>query len=160
MLFEKIRKKGIKWFFWRLKNEFRKPTKAPTKFIIDGWLRIHKMISGTRKDNDKEELLYAIFDLKIAPITFNIVDFLILSEYEASQRGKKGFVILFVPQGSSRMHNWGEYDSLYDSDYKVWAFHNIVIAICPARPWPAALDISFEIQYQNNHQLFRKVTSM
>ena len=156
MLFDKIRKKGIKWFVWRLKSEFRKPTKAPTKFIIDGWLRIHKMISGTRKDNDKEELLYAIFDLKIAPITFDINEFLILSEYEANQRGKKGFVILFVPQGKPTSYGWKEYDSLYDSDYKVWAFHNIVLASTLLAPkckgiyiLPRRSDISTFIEKQN-----------
>ncbi|SVE02139.1 uncharacterized protein METZ01_LOCUS454993, partial [marine metagenome] len=99
MLLEKIRNKGIKWFFWRLNSEFRKPTKAPTKFILDGWLRIRKKISRTRNVNDKEELLYAIYDLKIAPITFDIIEFLINSEYEANRLGKKGFVIVFVPQG-------------------------------------------------------------
>ena len=134
MLLEKIRKKGIKWFFWRLKSEFRRPTKQITKSIIDGWLRICKKISGTQKNNDEEELLYAIYDLKIAPITFNIADFLIVSEYEANKSGKKGFVIVFVPQGKPSSYGWEEYEAIFDSDSKIWKFHNIVLPITLLAP--------------------------
>ena len=139
MLLQKIRNKGIKWFFWRLNSEFRKPTKASTKFILDGLLRIRKKISSTRKDNDHEELLYAIYDLKIAPITFDIIEFLINAEYEANRVGKKGFAIVFVPQEGPADFGWEEYDAIFDSDMEkakslreesnAWKFENIVLAI-------------------------------
>ena len=144
MLLKKIRQKGIKWFFWRLNNEFRFPTNERYPImasIIDGSLRIRNKISGTRKANDEEELIYSIYDLKIAPITFDIIEFLIHSEYEANRLGKKGFVIVFVPVGSSQMKtdwapedNWAFYHSVYDSDYKLWAFHNIVLPITLLAP--------------------------
>ena len=129
MLQKKIKNKGIKWFFWRMRSEFRTPTKAITKSIMDGSLRMRKKLSDSQKDKNEDELLYAIFDLKITPITFNIVEFLISSEYEASQSGKKGFIVVFVPEGKALSYGWEEYDSLFDSDQKLWKFHNIVLPI-------------------------------
>jgi len=79
---------------------------------------MRKKLSDFQKDKNEDELLYAIFDLKIAPITFNIIEFLMSSEYEASQSGKKGFVVVFVPEGKPLTYGWEEYDSLFDSNQK------------------------------------------
>jgi len=128
-IIEKIRRKGVKWFFWRLKNELRFPSKRITATIVDGLLSIRKKILGVHKINNKDELLYSIFDLKVAPITFNIIDFLIMSEYEANRSGKKGFVIVFVPEGSPLSYGWEDYDSVFDAEDKLWKFNNIVLPI-------------------------------
>ena len=102
--------------------------------IIDGWLRIRKNISGVQKANNEDELLYAIFDLEIAPITFDIVIFLIVSEYEATKAGKKGFVIVFVPREKLPSYEWDDYDSIFDEERKLWWFNNIVLPITSLTP--------------------------
>ena len=134
----------------------RTPTKPITANIVNEFLSIRKKVLKVHKNSHEDELLYSIFDMKIAPITFNIVDFLIVSEYEASQRGKKGFVIVFVPEWNPLSNEWGDYDSLYDSDYKVWAFHNIVLASTLLAPkckgiyiLPRRSDISTFIEKKN-----------
>ena len=158
MLLKKIKNKGIKWFFWRLNSEFRTPSKPITKSIIDGSLRMRKKLSDFQKDKNEDELLYAIFDLKIAPITFNIIEFLMSSEYEASRSGKKGFVVVFVPEGRPLSYGWEEYDSIYDSDQKLWKFHNIVLPITLLAPkcqgvyiLPRRSDISNFVENKNIH---------
>ena len=110
-------------------NEFRNPSMPITKATIDGILKFRKRLIGAFKADNSDDLLYSIIDLKIFPITFDITEHLVDSEYEANRLGKKGFIIVFVPQGSPQNYGWDEYDSLFDSESKLWRFHNIVLPI-------------------------------
>jgi len=133
-IIEKIRRNGFQWFFWRLKSELRTPSKPIAANIVDGFLSIRKKLLKIHKSSHEDELLYSIFDLKIAPITFNIVDFLIVSEYEANKSGKKGFVIVFVPEGNPLSYGWEDYNSIFDTEDKLWKFTNIVLPITLLAP--------------------------
>ena len=88
MVLQKIRKKGARWFFWRLINEFRNPSKAITKSLIDGALNFRRKLVTPFKADSSDDLLYSIIDLKIFPITFDITEHLVDSEYEANKLGK------------------------------------------------------------------------
>ena len=108
---KKIYKRGIKWFFWRIQKEIRSPSNPYIKKTMDGYLKIKMKHFLNKSNNQEDKLLYVIYDLEIAPITFNVTEFLLDSEYEANRLGKKGFIIVFVPQGSPQNYGWDEYDS-------------------------------------------------
>ena len=128
-LLNKIRDKGIRWFLWRMKSEIRHPTKPFTESIINGVLQIKKKMTHSATLNDEDNLLYSIYDLKIAPITFNITEFLIDSELEANKTGKKGFVVVFVPNDEDTPYGHKEYEAVIDSHSKLWRFQNIVLPL-------------------------------
>jgi hypothetical protein len=158
MVLQKIRKKGARWFFWRLINEFRNPSKAITKSLIDGALNFRRKLVTPFKADSSDDLLYSIIDLKIFPITFDITENLVDSEYEANKLGKKGFIIVFVPQGRQQSYGWDEYDSLFDSESKLWRFHNIVLPITLLAPsckgiyiLPRRSDVTTFIQNKDVH---------
>ena len=126
---KKIRKSGIKWFFWRIKKEVRSPSSPFIMKTMNSYLNIKKKFFLIKGNKREDKLLYVIYDLEIAPITFNITEFLLDSEYEANKLNKEGFVVVFVPRKGDSLYGWKEYDSIFDSDSKLWRFHNIVLPI-------------------------------
>ena len=126
---KKIYKRGIKWFFWRIQKEIRSPSNPYIKKTMDGYLKIKMKHFLNKSNNQEDKLLYVIYDLEIAPITFNVTEFLLDSEYEANRLGKEGFVVVFVPRKGDSLYGWKEYDNIFDSDSKFWRFHNIVLPI-------------------------------
>jgi len=98
-LLKKIHDKGLKWLWWRIKSEIRYPRDGSfAETIINGVLRIRKKMIFSRTVAVEDNLLYSVYDLKIAPITYNITEFLMNSELEAARTGKEGFVVVFVPK--------------------------------------------------------------
>ena len=129
-LLKKIRDKGLKWLWWRIKSEIRYPRDGSfAETIINAVLRIRNIMMRSRTVNDEDDLLYSIYDLKIAPITFNITEFLMASEYEANRTGKQGFVVVFVPKDEEPPYGYEEYDAVIDSHNKLWRFQNIVLPV-------------------------------
>ena len=132
-LLKKIHDKGLKWLWWRIKSEIRYPRDGSfAETIINGVLRIREIMMRSRTVNDEDNLLYSIYDLKIAPFTFNITEFLIASEYEANRTGKQGFVVVFVPKDEEPPYGYEEYDAVIDSHNKLWRLQNIVLPLTMA----------------------------
>jgi hypothetical protein len=125
----KIQKNGFRWFFWRLQREVRNPTNPFLKVIIDKLLYFLKTILKIWATTKKDDFLYAIYDLDVSPITFNITELLIDAEYEAAMRNKKGFVLVFVPSSNDPLLTYKPYDSVIDAASKQWRFQNLVIPV-------------------------------
>ena len=134
MILKKIKENGLKWFFWRLKREIVNPSHPLIRAILDGMLKVWNRWASIGKEKQNEDILYTIFDLKVAPITFNISEFLLDSEFEANKSGKSGFVVIFVPGVDENEYGWKEYDEIVDTNSKLWRFHNIVLPITLLAP--------------------------
>ena len=55
----------------------------------------------------------------------SLVDF----EVESRRNNKQGFVLVIVPSSLDPKLGWKEYDSVIDSDSKLWRFQNIVLPL-------------------------------
>lgn len=130
-IFLKIRKKGLRWLFNRLINELTNPKNSLLKFIIDNILNINYHFS---KKNTSSQYLYAIYDLDISPITFNIVEYLQLVERELLKLNMIGFVIVFVPKKENALNGNLEYDKIIDSDSLYWKIENILVQTSKLHP--------------------------
>jgi hypothetical protein len=126
MLINKIKDRGWRWFFYRLLSEIRKPTKPSLIYLMDTLLRCRHVLGFSKVSDDR--FLYAIFDLEIAPVTYNIVEFLIDAEYESKIQNKEGFIVVFVPLFNKTEDIYDEYSQVFDSESKQWRFNNIVLA--------------------------------
>jgi hypothetical protein len=125
----KIKQNGFFWFVWRLKREVRNPSFPFIRKLIDKYLHAQKKFSKLWCDTREDDFLYVIYDLDISAITFNVVECLINSEYEAKIRNKIGFVVVFVPPSNDPNLVWKEYDSVIDVINRQWRFHNIVVPL-------------------------------
>lgn len=133
-LLSKVRQNGLRWFFLRLKREFRSPTVPALRAAMDTYLRARKRLLSLWTKTRNDDLLYAFYDLYTSPITFNLCEHLIDFEYEAKRRGKDGFVVVIVPSLNEDLLGWKEYDSIYDADSKRWRFHNVLIPLTSLSP--------------------------
>ena len=158
-LLKKIRDRGLSWFWWRIKREIRNPRDGSfTETIINGVLRIRKKMTRTRTVKGEDNLLYSVYDLEIAPITFNITEFLIDSELEANRTGKEGFVVVFVPNEEDALYVNEEYDSVIDSHSTLWRFQNIVLPLTTVAPKCKGVfilpDRSSVFSFINDHKVY------
>ena len=129
-IIKKIKNKGLRWLFARIKQEIFTPTKPIflniNYFIVEIWVKIKKI---NHKSADPE-LLYGIYDFNVNDITYNFAVFLMDLEFESIKRGGDGFVVVFVPAGNiNNMLSYEEYDSKIDADSKIWRLNNLLLPI-------------------------------
>ena len=128
-MINKIKDKGLRWLLWRIKSEIRNPTNLYFKIVVDNMLRLKMSVKKPLIRKERDDLLYAIFDMECAPITFNITEFLVDAEYESRNINKNGFVVVVVPLEKEPKYENEEYLSVVDSASKSWRFQNIVLPI-------------------------------
>ena len=127
-IFNKIKKRGVRWFLWRCHQEIFNPSIPSIKRTVDFILRSKKRLQKGR-GKEKDEYLYAIFDLEICPITFNIGEFLCSAEIEASKLNKKGIILLVVPAKNKNINHTSEYEKIISADSIQWRLDNIVLQV-------------------------------
>jgi len=128
-IFLKIKKKGLSWVIARSRQELRSPTFKLPKLILDSVLTAKKRMRSVTSKVIDDEVIYGIYDLNICDLTYAIGIFLVDFEMEARRNNKKGFVVVIVPSSLDPILGWNEYDSVIDSDSKLWRFQNIVIPL-------------------------------
>jgi tetratricopeptide (TPR) repeat protein len=80
-----------------------------------------------RNDAYRDQTLYALYDLGISPLTFNIFHFLILSEIERKLLRLPLLHVIFVPGTKDGFGNRMENDSYLQSEGQHWRLHNLVM---------------------------------
>ena len=128
-MIKKIKDKGLRWLLWRLKSEIRNPTNLYFKIIVDNMLHLRMSVTRPLIRKECDDLLYAIFDMECAPITFNIAEFLVGAELESRNINKNGFVVVVVPLEKEPLYENEKYESVVDSASKSWRFQNIVLPL-------------------------------
>lgn len=132
--------RGLKWFIWRCRQEINNPTFPVVKKPIDFFLGIKSKVRRSKKSRS-EDYLYAIFDLEISPITFNIGEFLCAAEIESIKRSKKGIVLVIVPEKQKKIDYVSEYEKAIDRDSIKWRIDNIVIQVAGLHEACAGINI-------------------
>ena len=132
-IYQKLRVNGIKWFLWRSRQEIINPTFPVVKQPIDFVLRLKKRLSRS-KNNEADEYLYGIYDFEVAPITYNIIEFLAFIEFLSKKKNKKGFVIVFVPKKVERSRFVSEYETIIDNESQNWRVDNILFQTVRLHP--------------------------
>jgi len=125
VLIRKIKDRGWRWLFYRLLREIRKPTRPSLIYLMDILLRCRHALGFSKVSDDR--FLYAIFDLEIAPVTYNIIEFLIDAEYESKIQNKDGFIVVFISLLNKTEDICDEYGQVFDNESKKWRFDNIVL---------------------------------
>ena len=107
---------------------------------LDFFLQIKSKLRRNEK-NKSNDYLYAVFDLEISPITFNIGEFLCAAELESIKRNKKGVVLVIVPKKIKSFEFITEYEKAIDSDSIKWRIENIVIQVAGLHEACAGINI-------------------
>jgi hypothetical protein len=127
--FSKIRARGLKWLLWRIKWELINPRAGNLAEFIYLIRRIYLKSSKLLKPGKTEGTpgVYAVYDLLVAPITYNLAEFLIYAELKAKANGFSKFTLVIVNQ-LKKEYSF-EYDSIVNHEQKEWRVQNLLIPL-------------------------------
>lgn len=134
----KLQTQGPKWIWRRLHSEWILPTTRLGRVMHAG-LRsvlgvglgpirsVRRVLAGT--DPGALDTLYAFYDLKVQPVTFDVLWFLAGAELERQRRRLREIHVLIVPgsDGGVRQEDVS-YETVIDRESRKWRIHNIIIA--------------------------------
>jgi hypothetical protein len=122
----KIKTNGLRWLLWRLHRELRNPTFNITIKIIDFFLNSWNGVFENW-EHKETQYLYCIYDLEIAPITYNIIEYLVYVDYLS--RENEGFVLVLVPKKVKKHSFLTDYEKTIDGSNQNWRIDNIIFPV-------------------------------
>lgn len=118
--------RGLRWLYRRSIRETQRPT---TGLGILLFRKPREIMARCKSTKPVSDVLLAVYDLQVAPITFNFSEFLMLAGMESAKRGLQGFHVLFVPRVEDPVLGWKMYDSIHDEHSKEWRFREILLPL-------------------------------
>jgi len=105
LLLYKLRTGGLGWLSQRLREEWHLPRTATGQALYRGARALGRAVSWSPRAgiSDRDDLLYAFYDLSVAPVTFDFLWFLAGAELERRRRDLRAVHVAIVP---------GRYDGL------------------------------------------------
>src|SRR5262245_1590959 len=143
-LMYKLRSEGPGWIAKRLAAEAVHPTTGPGQLIhrlvrrgISATSALPRRIRRSRVAEwpGATETLFAFYDLKVGPITFDCLWFLAGADLERRQRGLDHVHVVIVPGPHEGVREErGDYESVVDAANRSERVQNILIQACPLLP--------------------------
>jgi len=135
-LAKKVSTKGSPWLYKRIKQELKTPSYLASKQIViyvEFFRRfIRRMAISESVDYTKDHLL-VVYDLNVAPITFDFAYFLAYAETFAIKSGKKTIYIIFVMKDKKALIDEA-YTEFVNIDSQKWRMENILISLVNIYP--------------------------
>jgi hypothetical protein len=147
----KARARGPGWVWRRLTKELRHP--ETTQGIRLRWLNVVLYTALVyllsllpalvfRLVGTKRRTLALFYDLDIASLTFDIVDYLMLAELERRRLGLDAVHVVVVPGRVDGLRQEAEhYEKVVDQHARIWRLHNLVIPMFALFPTVAGYTI-------------------
>ena len=148
----KLRQEGPAWILRRLQSELTLPTTKPGKILHatlrrtiaagSAPVRSARRLIGTAAPVAKDTL-YAFYDLKVEPITFDVGWFLTGAELERRRLGLEHIHVVIVPCPDDGLRKEDlRYESMVDRETRRWRIHNILIETVGLLPSCAGLTLA------------------
>ncbi len=133
----KVRSQGVGWLMRRVLKELRQPEteqgvrlRRVNTALFGSVLQLLTLLPAAvfRLVAVRPRTLMMFYDLKIASITFDIVDYLMLAELERRRLGLDAVHVVIVPRRTGDLRPEDpEYDAVVDRLARMWRLHNLVI---------------------------------
>jgi hypothetical protein len=121
-----------------LRNEFVNPRLGLTLALRRGLGAVsdlRRRSSGTAVSTWSDDTLQFVFDLSVAPITFDFVSYLAGAELERRLRGFSGLTLIIVPGGNDGVRTEPEdYDAAVDAAARRSRVRNIILPVLSFLP--------------------------
>jgi hypothetical protein len=139
LLTYKLRTGGVTWLTQRLLEEWRLPRTAAGQTLLRGLRAIRP--AALRKPGDRagvlgeSDTLYALYDLGVAPITFDFLWFLVGAELERQRLGLQTIHVAIVPglhQGLRKENP--ELENCLDPSVRSARVNTVLVAACAFLP--------------------------
>ena len=140
----KLRQGGPAWILRRLQSELLLPTTKPGKIVHTALCRAiaagcspirsaRRLIGKTAPV--EEQTLYAFYDLKVEPITFDILWFLAGADLQRRSLGLQHLHVVIVPGPDDGLRKENpRYEAAVDREARRWRIYNILISALSLLP--------------------------
>jgi len=152
----KIRKKGIRYFLRRIRQELVSPEYAVTKKILSK-INLFRNQSKIASSEDKD-ILHVFYDLSFEAVTFDFAYFLIDAEIYAKKNGKTKIFLWIIKKDPNLYRPYEKYTLIINEDSQDWRMKNILIPFASMSPIVEGIslipsDSNFE-SYSNNGLIY------
>ena len=147
----KLRGGGANWLQRRLALELTAPTTAPGQWLHREARKLLSIVLMVRRKPHRrtagksgtETTLFAFYDLKVAPVTFDFIWFLAAADLLRRRLGLLDLHIVIVPGPFHGVRDEGiDYEKVIDPPARRWRIHNILVPACALLPVPCAVTIA------------------
>jgi hypothetical protein len=138
-----LRSEGLLWLLRRLRHRTPfTPSGRAFHFNLRRLLsmllampRAIKRMSGKTELRNSEDILFAFFDLQVAPITYDVSWFVAAADYKRRKMGLNRIHFVIVPGNKDGFREERTvYESTVDTATRQWRLYNIVIPILTLLP--------------------------
>ena len=139
----KLSTHGLPWFIKRIGTELRLPTTRFGQVLMRINKSIYRVLSFPFKmllrllfwNRGDSRTLHVFIDLDVCPVTYDIVDFLLLATCEQKEKGLDNIHVVIVP-GHDKGFKVEEpvFANIYDYDSRRWRLNNLCIPIFSLAP--------------------------
>lgn len=116
------------WFFRRIRQEFYNPSRSYTLFALNLFVKLEKMVKGlfsnNLKNNSNPGMPLAVYDLRIAPVTFDFPGFLFLAELYFRKKGWDRFDVVIVDEHWEHVSD--EYEQIISKENRRLRVYNML----------------------------------
>ncbi|MBS0534409.1 MAG: hypothetical protein JSR72_10165 [Proteobacteria bacterium] len=140
----RLRTQGAGWIGKRLASEVSLPTTGPGKFMHALARRLLGVVNAVPRSLSRSSVgqaslasdtLYAFYDLKVAPVTFDFLWFLAGAELCRKRLGLAEVHVVIVPGGHQGVRREGEdYEAKIGAAARRERVYNVLMASCPMLP--------------------------
>jgi hypothetical protein len=141
----KIGAGGFAWIKARLAAEVTNPTTRMGQTIhaltrrglgaVSALPRSVRRSLASGKDPHAHEILFAFYDLKVAPVTFDCLWFLAAADLERRRRGLNSVHVVIVPGPHNGLRQEAEdYNAIVDAQTRQARIYNILVQACRVLP--------------------------
>ena len=130
-----VRAEGVSWVWRRLR--YRTPATA-TGRTLHGWLRrglgaalaARQRFVGRARRSAAPGVLYAFYDLQVAPITYDAAWFVALADRERRRQGLGSVHFVVVPGTLDGLRaERSAYEAAVDHESRRWRLHHVVVPL-------------------------------
>ncbi|CAA7612133.1 hypothetical protein [Magnetospirillum sp. UT-4] len=124
----RLRAQGLPWLRRRLAFEWNTPTTAPGRLLFRLRARLRAMLRRRRGEAPDGDVLYAFLDLDVAPVTYDVLWFIVGAELERRRLGRRRIQFVVVPGRSDGLRDEEEvYEAAVDRDDRHWRLFNLIM---------------------------------
>ncbi len=155
LLLYKLRTGGARWLMNRLRQELEMPRTKAGQALYKSARGLGRAFSPTRGSAGafhSPDVLYAFYDLAVAPLTFDFLWHLVAAELERRKRGLTSIHLVIVPGKKDGVRQEdSDYDRVVDAKSRLARITNILVPACSFLPTISGITVASsrdEVQLQ------------
>lgn len=133
-IFSGVRTHGFSYFVIVGRNEISQPQFGVTQYVRGGVIAVRRLFDGRSAEASgwSEDCLQFVYDLSVAPVTFDFATHLAAAEIERRLRGLAGIDVIFVVD--RLREETPDYETILDPAARLWRLRQVLLPMLTFLP--------------------------